>query len=86
MKVEIMYFGRTSEFLMMTSERMVMPDQINTLANVLSELRKRGDRWAYELAEGYVLCTVDGKSKVLSEHISNGSEIGVFSMRSMFEY
>jgi len=85
MQVELLYFGRTSEFLMMTSERLLVSEQVNTLAKVLGELRQRGAAWAYELAEGHVLCTVDGESKNLSAEIRDGNEIGVFSMRSMCE-
>lgn len=85
MKIELMYFGRTSEFLMMTSERLVLDEHVNTLAKVLSELRQRGAAWAYELAEGQVLCTVNGQSQNLSATIMDGNEIGVFSMRSMFQ-
>lgn len=84
-KIELLYFGRTSEFLMMTSERLVLAEHINTLAKVLGELRQRGGRWAYELADGHVLCTVDGASQNLSATVVDGNEIGVFSMRSMCE-
>ncbi|MGA8863376.1 MAG: hypothetical protein WBM09_01920 [Gallionella sp.] len=34
-EVAIMYFGRTSEFLMMTSERMVMPSGRYTVGQLL---------------------------------------------------
>lgn len=85
MQIELLYFGRTSEFLMMTSERLVLTEQVNTLAKVLGQLRQRGAAWAYELADGHVLCTVDGASQNLSARIADGNEIGVFSMRSMCE-
>lgn len=84
-EVAIMYFGRASEFLMMTSERMAIPGETSTLEQVLSSLRKRGDRWAYELDGSHVVCTVDGKSAMLSDTIKPGVEINIFSRKSIFE-
>ena len=84
-EIEIMYFGRASEFLQMTLERMVIPDEGHTLEQVLSNLRKRDDRWAYELDGRHVVCTVDGKSAMLSDTIKPGVEINIFSRKSIFE-
>lgn len=84
MKVEIMYFGRPSEFLLMTSERMDIAEDISTLRQVLNRLRKRGDRWAYELDHNHVLCTVGRKPAALSDAIADGDEIGIFSSKSIF--
>ena len=85
MKIELVYFGRPSEFLMMTSECMVVPEQIITLGQLLNRLRKRGDRWAYELDDSNVICTVDQKTAIPAEAIADGDEIGIFSRRSLFE-
>jgi molybdopterin converting factor small subunit len=56
--VDILYFGRASEFLLTTSERMEVPDAAPTLQQVLDRLRERGARWACELDERQVMCTV----------------------------
>lgn len=85
MKVEIMYFGRPSEYLLMTSERMVIPDDISTLQQVLNRLRSRGDRWAYELDDSHVICTVDHRAAMLCDTLADGNEIGIFSSRSFLE-
>lgn len=85
MKIELVYFGRPSEFLMMTSECIVVPEQIITLGQLLNRLRKRGDRWAYELDDSHVICTVDQRAAIPAEVIADGDEIGIFSMRSLFE-
>lgn len=84
-EIEIMYFGRASEFLQMTLERMVIPDEGYTLEQVLSNLRKRDGRWAYELDDRHVVCTVDGKSAMLTGAIKPGAEINIFSRKSIFE-
>ncbi len=81
-EIEIMYFGRPSEFLMMTSERMGIANEMDTLAKVLNKLRQRGDRWAYELDDSHVLCTVNGKTAALSDTIAAGEELGIFSRKS----
>ncbi|MFA5824967.1 MAG: MoaD/ThiS family protein [Gallionellaceae bacterium] len=85
MKIEIMYFGRPSEYLLMTSECMDIPDGTSTLRQILNRLRKRGDRWAYELDDNHVICTVDLKAAALSDTIADGDEIGIFSSKSIFE-
>lgn len=84
-EVSIMYFGRTSEFLMMTSERMVIPNEIYTLEQVLNRLQIRGGRWACELDNSHVICTVNGQDAALSDTIEAGDEIGIFSSKSVFE-
>jgi molybdopterin converting factor small subunit len=84
-EIEIMYFGRPSEFLLMTSERMSIANEMDTLAQVLHRLRQRGDRWAYELDDRYVICTVNGKTALLSDNITVGDEMGIFSRRSWHE-
>jgi len=84
-EVAILYFGRASEFLMMTSERMVVSDATSTLGQVLSSLRQRGDRWACELDDSHVLCTVNGKAAGVLDTIEPGAEINIFSKKSVFE-
>lgn len=85
MKIEVMYFGCPSEYLLMTSERMVISNDISTLQQVLNKLRNRGGRWAYELDDRHVICTVDRKATMLSDAIEDGDEIGIFSRKSLFE-
>lgn len=84
-EAEIMYFGRVSELLMMTSERMPIPNRICTLEQLLNSLRKRGDRWACELDDRHVMCTVNGKDAKWLDTIEVGVEIGIFSRKSIFE-
>ena len=84
-EVAILYFGRTSEFLMMTSERMVIPTGRYTLGQLLCSLYKRGDRWVDELDDSHLLCTVNGREARLFDPIAPGAEICISSRRSVFE-
>jgi molybdopterin converting factor small subunit len=84
-EIEIMYFGRTSDFLMMTSERIGISVEINTLEKMLDKLRQRVDRWACELDNSYVICLINGKNALLSDELKIGDQIGIFSRKSMFE-
>jgi len=84
-EVAIMYFGRTSEFLMMTSERMVIPSGRYTLGQLLCSLYKRGDRWVDELDDSHLMCTVNGRDARLFETIAPGAEICISSKKSVFE-
>jgi hypothetical protein len=84
-EVAIMYFGRTSESLMMTSERMVIPSGRYTLGQLLCSLYKRGDRWVEELDDSDLMCTVNGRDARLFDTIKPGAEICISSRRSIFE-
>jgi hypothetical protein len=84
-EVAIMYFGRTSEFLMMTSERMVIPSGRYTLGQLLCSLYKRGDRWVDELDGSHLMCTVNGRVARLFDPIKPGAEICISSRKSIFE-
>jgi hypothetical protein len=84
-EVAIMYFGRTSEFLMMTSERMVIPAGRYTLGQLLCSLYKRGDRWVEELDDSHLTCTVNGREARLFDTIAPGAEICISSSKSIFE-
>lgn len=83
--IDIMYIGRPSEFLLTTSERMEVPDAAPTLQRVLERLRERGARWACELDERHVICTVNRAPAVLSDRLAEGDEIGIYSRKSIFE-
>ena len=84
-EAELMYFGRLSEFLRVTSEKITITDERDTLGRLLQHLRCRGGAWAYELAEHQVLFTVDGVCAQPSCRIQAGVEIGLFSRKSIFE-
>jgi hypothetical protein len=84
-EIEIMYFGRASEFLMVTSERMVIPVGSYTLGQLLCSLYKRGERWAYELDDSHLMCTVNGRNAGLFDTIAPGAEICISSRKSIFE-
>ena len=82
MKIEIMYFGRPSVYLGITSERIDISDEVCTLSQMLNNLRKRGARWAYELDGSHVVCTINQKYVEPSEALKNRDEIAIFSRKS----
>ena len=84
-EIVILYFDRASEFLMMTSERMVISEDSCTLEQVLDRLRLRGADWAYELDRRNVLCAIDGYAARRSDRIMAGCEISISSRKSVFE-
>jgi hypothetical protein len=84
-EVAIMYFGRACTALTMTSERMVIPEGVYTLEQVLNRLRERGEQWAEELDGSHVLCTVDGEDAGSFDVIEVGAEICISSRKSIFE-
>lgn len=78
-EVAIMYSGHTSESLMVTSERMVIPDGRYTLGQLLCSLYKRGDQWVDELDDDNLVCTVNGREAKLFDTIEAGAEICISS-------
>jgi hypothetical protein len=84
-EVAILYLGRTSEFLRLTSERMVIPTGSYTLGQLLCSLYKRGDRWVDELDDSHLMCTVNGREARLFDTIEPGAEICISSKKSNFE-
>ena len=84
-QVIVMYYGRCSEYLMVTSECIVLPEGPCTLAQVIDGLRRRSPEWAYELDDGHMFCEIDGQPGSLTSNIEPGAEIGVFSRKSVFE-
>jgi molybdopterin converting factor small subunit len=80
-----MYFGRPSEFLLITSERLKLPDNNITIKYLLDELMRRGERWAYELQASHVICTINEIAANLSDVIKDGDEVAIFSRKSIFE-
>lgn len=78
-EVAIMYSGHASEFLRMTSERMVIPTGRYTLGQLLCSLYKRGDRWVDELDDSHLKCMVNGREAKLFDTIEPGAEIRIFS-------
>lgn len=84
-EVAIMYSGRTSKSLRMTSERMIIPTGRYTLGQLLCSLYKRGDRWVNELDNSDLMCTVNGREARLFDTIEPGAEICLSSRKSIFE-
>jgi len=84
-EVAILYLGRTSEFLMMSSERMVIPKTPYTLEEMLCSLRLRSGLWKEELDESHVACSVNGRPAALNEVVEAGAEIAIYSRKSLFE-
>ena len=84
-EIEIMYVGRTSEFLMMTSERMAIPTGRYTLGQLLCSLYQRGGRWVDELDGSHLVCTVNGREAMLFDAIPPGAEVCLGSTKSIFQ-
>jgi len=84
-EVAIMYSGRTSEYLRMTSERMVIPTGRFTLGQLLCNLYRRGDRWVDELDDSHLKCTVNGREAQLFDTIEPGAEICLSTNKSIIE-
>lgn len=78
-EVTILYQGRARECLMMTSERIVIPDEDYTLGQLLCSLYRRGDRWVAELDDSNLMCMVNGHEATLFDTIEAGAEVRIAS-------
>ncbi len=79
MQIELLYFGRPSELLKRSEETVNLPEEINTLSEVLAWLRLRGDDWAQELTETRVRCAINQEFSNWSAQIKENDEIALFS-------
>ena len=84
-EVSILYYGRCSEYLMITSERFPLPDEACSLQQILDHLHRRGARWAYELDDACVSCGIDGKAANQADLVVAGMEIAICSRKTIFE-
>ena len=83
-EISVMYYGRVSEFLMMTSERIAIPEEHYTLGQLLAVLRSRDASWAYELHASHLLCAINGKAVSLDREIFAGDEVSIASRKSIY--
>ncbi len=79
MNIILRYFGRPREILDTISETAVVPENIVTLAELLSWLRNRGENWTKELADNRVRCAINQEVADLSDPIHENDEIAFFS-------
>lgn len=79
MKIELLYFGRPGEHLMLSRELVEVPDGVPTLAALLVWLRLRGGLWASELANHRVRCAINQEFSGLAASIHENDEIAIFS-------
>lgn len=78
-EIAISYFGRASDYLLMTAENIAVPNMGCTLEWLLEQLRRRGPRWSYELDRKFVVCTINGKSALGTDILVAGMRIAIFS-------
>lgn len=78
-QINILYFGRPSEKLMLSHETVDLPPGISTLAGLLAWLRLRGDNWAQELTENRVRCAINQEFSAWTAPIKDKDEIALFS-------
>nr|WP_184035965.1 molybdopterin converting factor subunit 1 [Chitinivorax tropicus] len=79
MWVRILYFARLREVFGCGEERLALPSSAATVADLLSLLRSRGDRWADELAEGRTFrVAVAQEMAQLSTPLTDEVEVAIF--------
>jgi molybdopterin synthase sulfur carrier subunit len=77
--IDILYFARLRESLGLAREQLDLPQQIDSVADLLAHLRTRGEPWSTTLGEGEsVLAAVNQEIARLDTTIKNGDEIALF--------
>lgn len=79
MNIKLLYFGRPRDNLKASSETIVLPAGIATVAELLAWLGARGPTWAAELAPQRVRCAVNQELGALSVALRDGDEVAIFS-------
>ncbi len=77
--IDILYFARLKEVLRLGSERMVLPQAMDTAGALRAHLRTRGGTWAVELAAGKaVRVAVNQVMASADTRIHPGDEVAFF--------
>jgi molybdopterin synthase sulfur carrier subunit len=77
--IEILYFARLRERLGLDRERLALPADVGTVADLLAHLRGRGGIWADCLGEGETLMTAVNQ-ELARPHtaLGDGDEVAFF--------
>ncbi len=77
--IKVLYFARLRELLDRHEERLTLPPEVRTVADLLAHLRGRGGTWAEVLSESEPLMTaVNQELARLQTQISEGDEVAIF--------
>jgi sulfur-carrier protein len=77
--IEILYFARLRERLGLDRERLALPAEVGTVAELLSHLRTRGAIWAECLGEGErVMASVNQALARPHTALGEGDEVAFF--------
>jgi molybdopterin synthase sulfur carrier subunit len=77
--IKILYFARLRERLGLDQERLALPGDVGTVADLLSYLRTRGGIWAESLGEGERLMTAVNQELVRPHTaLDDGDEVAIF--------
>jgi len=76
--ITVRYFARLREALGTGEESLALPPEVSTVADLMTELRRRGAPWSDELAAPAVLIAVDQEAAKPDTPIADGMEIAFF--------
>lgn len=77
--IEILYFARLRERLGCSRERVDLPPQVASVADLMAHLRGRGGIWAESLGEGETLLMAVNQAMARPETpIQDGDEVALF--------
>jgi molybdopterin synthase sulfur carrier subunit len=77
--IKILYFARLRERLGLAEEHLTLPPGVDTVADLLSHLRRRGGQWADCLGEGESLM-IAVNQELARPHtpLGDGDEVAIF--------
>lgn len=79
MKIKLLYFGRPAENLKVRQELVDIPNNTDTLSDLLTGLRLRGETWQHELSEGRIRCAINQEFSPLTTRLQEHDEVAIFS-------
>ncbi len=76
--MKILFFGSLREQLGTGELVLTLPDHVQTVSDLVSTLKQRGEHWQQGLGHGQFLCAINQVMSVENDRISDNDELALF--------
>jgi len=76
--LKILFFGSLREQLGTGELELRLPDHVQTVSDLVSTLKQRGEQWQQGLGQGQFLCAINQVMTVDTASLSDNDELALF--------
>ena len=76
--MKILFFGSLREQLGTGELELRLPDHVQTVSDLVSTLKQRGEQWQQGLGQGQFLCAINQVMTVDTASLSDNDELALF--------